>query len=185
MKKNVLMVLVLVLLNSSLIFAEMNLKRPGIIVVHEWRGINDFAKKRAVDLAEEGFVAFALDMYGDGREIPMSEARNMSGRIGSDYPLIEKRFNAALDILKGSRYVDADIITSVLAFQGDGDPAAPYEKQQEFIAEMKESEEDFSYVIFGNVPAHNFTNAAGRSYHEIEAEMAWASMLTFFESIFE
>ncbi|MDY0220564.1 MAG: dienelactone hydrolase family protein [Desulfobacterium sp.] len=45
-------------------------KRPGILVVHEWQGINDYAKKRAVDLAEEGYVAFALDMYGDGKEIP-------------------------------------------------------------------------------------------------------------------
>lgn len=204
-------------------------KRPGIIVVHEWRGINDYAKKRAEDLAKEGYVAFALDMYGDGKEIPQSEARSMSGKIGSDFPLIESRFNAALDILKSSEYTETSniaaigycfgggivlnmarlgtdvkgvvgfhsslntgltaekgkISTKILAFQGDMDPAAPYEKQQAFIQEMKDAEADFSFVTYGNVPAHNFTNPAGRSYYENEANLAWAAMLNFFDTIFE
>ena len=203
--------------------------RPGVIVVHEWLGINDYAKKRAVDLAKEGYVAFALDMYGDGNEIPTSEARSMSGKVGSDFPLIEKRFNAALDVLKDAPYVDesnigaigycfgggivlnmarmgteingvvsfhasintgltatrGDVKTKVLAIQGDGDPAAPEEKQKAFIAEMKNSGADFSYIVFGNLPAHNFTNPDGRSYYETEANLAWASMLTFFNSAFE
>src|SRR5438477_8531605 len=42
-------------------------KRPGVLVVHEWWGLNDYAKKRAEQLAEMGFVAFACDMYGDGK----------------------------------------------------------------------------------------------------------------------
>jgi dienelactone hydrolase len=40
--------------------------RPGVIVVHEWLGLNEYAMKRAVDLAKEGYVAFAADMYGGG-----------------------------------------------------------------------------------------------------------------------
>ncbi|MBN1685351.1 MAG: dienelactone hydrolase family protein, partial [Spirochaetales bacterium] len=87
--------------------------RPGVIVVHEWLGINDYAKKRAVDLAKEGYVAFALDMYGGGKEVPMSEARTLSGRVGSDFPLIEKRFNAALDVLKAAPYVDTSNIAAI------------------------------------------------------------------------
>jgi len=39
-------------------------KRPGILVVHEWWGLNDYARKRATQLAGMGYVAFALDMYG-------------------------------------------------------------------------------------------------------------------------
>ena len=203
-------------------------KRPGVLVVHEWQGINAYAKKRAVDLAKEGYVAFALDMYGDGKEIPRSEARAMSGKIGSDYPLIQKRFNAALEILKKAEFTDknriaaigycfgggivlnmarmgtdingvvgfhssintgltagkGDIKTKVLAIQGDADPAAPVEKQQAFLEEMKESGADFSYIVYGNLPAHNFTNPSGNSYYEDEANMAWASMLVFFDSIF-
>lgn len=202
--------------------------RPGILVVHEWLGINDYAKKRAVDLAKEGYVAFALDMYGDGKEVPMSEARNMSRRVGSDFPLIESRFNGALHILKSNRFVDqsktgaigycfgggivlnmarmgtevngvvgfhssintgltagkGDIKTKVLAIQGDGDPAAPPEKQNAFRREMNESGADYEYIIYENVNAHNFTNPEGRSYYEDEATQAWESMLEFFDSVF-
>ncbi|MTV64678.1 dienelactone hydrolase family protein, partial [Streptococcus pneumoniae] len=39
-------------------------KRPGVIVFHEWWGLNDYAKKRAEMLAKEGYVAFCADMYG-------------------------------------------------------------------------------------------------------------------------
>lgn len=203
-------------------------KRPGVLVVHEWQGINDYAKKRAVDLAKEGYVAFALDMYGDGKEIPLSEARTMSKAVGSDYALVKKRFNAGLDVLANAEYTDknktaaigycfgggvvlnmarmgtdmngvvgfhssintgltaqkGDIKARILAIQGDSDPAAPEEKQKAFIKEMQESEADFSYIIYGNVPAHNFTNPAGKTYFEREANMAWASMLVFFDSIF-
>lgn len=204
-------------------------KRPGILVVHEWQGINDYAKKRAIDLAKEGYVAFALDMYGEGKEIPGSEARSMSQKIGTDYPLVKDRFNAALEILKNTEYVDSDNIaaigycfgggivlnmarmgsdikgvvgfhssintglmaekgdikTKILAFQGDQDPAASKEKREAFIKEMNDSEADYTYVIFANVAAHNFTNPSGNSYYEDESELAWASMLAFFNKIFK
>ncbi len=42
-------------------------KRPGILVVHEWWGLNDYARSRAEQLAELGYVAFAVDMYGKGK----------------------------------------------------------------------------------------------------------------------
>jgi dienelactone hydrolase len=257
MRKSYPVVLALVVLGASLVFAQpmggnirteeisysvdgqkfvghlaydasSTARRPGVIVVHEWLGINDYAKKRAVDLAKEGYVAFALDMYGDGKEIPMSEARGMSGKVGSDFPLIKKRFNAALAVLKGARYVDPDKIaaigycfgggivlnmarmgtdikgvvsfhasintglnagkgdvkTRVLAIQGDGDPAAPADKQKAFVEEMKGAGAKFSHIVFSNLPAHNFTNPSGGSYYETEANLAWASMLAFFDSIF-
>jgi dienelactone hydrolase len=42
-------------------------KRPGVLVVHEWWGLNEYAKWRAGELAEMGYVAFAVDMYGDNK----------------------------------------------------------------------------------------------------------------------
>ena len=42
-------------------------KRPGVLVAHEWWGLNDYAKLRAEMLAETGYVAFAADMYGAGK----------------------------------------------------------------------------------------------------------------------
>jgi dienelactone hydrolase len=70
--------------------------RPGVIVVHEWTGLNDYAKYRARELAKQGYVAFAADMYGGGKEVPTSEARSLSGQVGSDFPLIIERFTAAI-----------------------------------------------------------------------------------------
>jgi len=42
-------------------------KRPGVLVVHEWWGLNDYAKRRARELAGLGYNALAIDMYGDGK----------------------------------------------------------------------------------------------------------------------
>ena len=42
-------------------------KRPAVIVVHEWWGLNDYAKNRARQLASLGYIAMAVDMYGDGK----------------------------------------------------------------------------------------------------------------------
>jgi hypothetical protein len=61
-------------------------------------------------------------MYGDGKEIPRSEARVKSREVGSD-------INTGLTSKKG------DINTEILAIQGDSDPAAPIEKQQAFVNE--------------------------------------------------
>ena len=44
-------------------------RRPGVLVVHEWTGLGDYAKMRARKLAEMGYVAFAVDMYGKGRRL--------------------------------------------------------------------------------------------------------------------
>jgi len=44
-------------------------KRPGVLVVHEWWGLNEYIRKRARKLAELGYVALGLDMYGEGKQI--------------------------------------------------------------------------------------------------------------------
>ena len=201
---------------------------PGVLVVHEWLGINDYAKKRAVDLAKEGYVAFAVDMYGGGKEFPVTEARTVSGKVGAVFPLIKARFNGALEELKKEGLVDSkkiaaigycfgggivlnmarmgtdlagvvsfhgsvntgltarkgDILTKILAFQGDGDPAAPLPRRESLNKEMAEAGASFEYIIYPGVAAHNFTNSAGSTYYPKEAELAWQSMLGFFRKIF-
>ncbi len=86
---------------------------PGVIVVHEWTGLNDYAKFRARELAKEGYIAFAADMYGGGKVVPFAEARSLSGQVGSDFPLIRERFNAALDVLKSRQNVDRKSIGAI------------------------------------------------------------------------
>ncbi|VUD48011.1 Carboxymethylenebutenolidase [Thalassocella blandensis] len=73
---------------------------PGIIVVHEWWGHNDYARKRADMLAEMGYVAFALDMYGDGKVTTHPQDANaFMMEVGANTELAEKRFDKALEVL--------------------------------------------------------------------------------------
>ncbi|WP_409295315.1 dienelactone hydrolase family protein [Pseudomonas sp. KCJK8670] len=76
-------------------------KRPGILVVHEWWGLNDYAKRRARDLAALGYNALAIDMYGDGKhtEHP-DEAKAFLEAAMKDPEGAIKRFDAGLELLK-------------------------------------------------------------------------------------
>lgn len=89
-------------------------KRPGVIVVHEWWGHNPYARKRAEMLAKEGYIAFALDMYGEGKtaEHP-SDAGDFASKISQNAPLARKRFEAALDELKQHPQVNPEKIAAI------------------------------------------------------------------------
>lgn len=82
-------------------------KRPGVLVVHEWWGLNDYAESRARKLAEMGYVAFALDMYGKGQVTSHpSQAGEWAGKIRSNTEEWRARALAGLDILKKQETVD-------------------------------------------------------------------------------
>jgi len=84
-------------------------KRPGVLVIHEWWGLNDYAKKRAKMLAELGYVAFAADMYGDGKVTRHAkEAGAWKDQITANIDAWQKRALLALDILKKHPSVDAN-----------------------------------------------------------------------------
>ncbi|MFP5428145.1 MAG: dienelactone hydrolase family protein [Gammaproteobacteria bacterium] len=76
-------------------------KRPGIVVVHEWWGLNDYAKRRARDLAALGYNALAIDMYGDGKntEHPADAKAFMAAAL-KDPKAAAARFDAGLELLK-------------------------------------------------------------------------------------
>lgn len=81
---------------------EAGTKVPGVIIVHEWWGLGEHVRDVADQLADEGYVAFALDMYGDGKTTTeASEAMEWSGEIKSDPELAKRRFLAARDELLG------------------------------------------------------------------------------------
>ncbi|XCF05029.1 dienelactone hydrolase family protein [Tamlana crocina] len=89
-------------------------KRPGIIVIHEWWGHNDYVRERADMLAELGYTAMAIDMYGNGKEAAHPEdAGKFSGVVRNNVPLATARFDAALEVLKNHPSVDASQIAAI------------------------------------------------------------------------
>lgn len=82
-------------------------KRPGILVVHEWWGHNDYSRKRARMLAEMGYTALAVDMYGGGKTADHPDnAKQFMSEVGGNLPLMKQRFKAAEKILKQHKTVD-------------------------------------------------------------------------------
>ena len=82
-------------------------QRPGVLVVHEWKGLGGYAKHRAEQLAELGYIAFAVDMYGKGvRAKDHEEAAKLSGIYRNDRQLTRGRILAALDYFKQHPLVD-------------------------------------------------------------------------------
>lgn len=89
-------------------------KRPGVLVVHEWWGLNDYARKRARMLAEQGYTAMALDMYGDGKMAHHpDDAQKFYNEVMNNEALEKARFNAALSVIKHEPTVDADNIGAI------------------------------------------------------------------------
>jgi dienelactone hydrolase len=75
--------------------------RPGVVIVHQWKGLSDYEKKRAEMLAGLGYVAFCADIYGQGvRPATAEAAGKLAGKFKGDRPLLRQRVNAALAKLK-------------------------------------------------------------------------------------
>ncbi len=89
-------------------------KHPGVLVVHEWWGINDYARGRAEMLAELGYVALAVDMYGDGKtaEHP-DDAGAFAKAVMSDLPEATERFEAAMKFLAAQPEVESGKIAAI------------------------------------------------------------------------
>ncbi|MEP1095449.1 MAG: dienelactone hydrolase family protein [Cyclobacteriaceae bacterium] len=86
-------------------------KRPGVLVIHEWWGHNEHSRKQAEKLAKLGYVAFALDMYGDGKntEHPDDAGKFMTAVV-SNMDVAKARFESALEQLKNHPNVDSEKI---------------------------------------------------------------------------
>jgi dienelactone hydrolase len=89
-------------------------KRPGIIVVHEWWGLNDYARKRADMLAQLGYVAFAVDMYGDDKVTEHAkEASGWMQQITENVDAWQRRAMLGLDVLKKQELVDTANLAAI------------------------------------------------------------------------
>jgi dienelactone hydrolase len=88
--------------------------RPGVLVVHEWWGLNDYIRRRARMLAELGYTALAVDMYGDGRVADnAADAGALMTAVVNDRKAAEARFAAAYDLLKAQPGTDGDRVAAI------------------------------------------------------------------------
>jgi dienelactone hydrolase len=93
---------------------EITGKRPGVLVVHEWWGHNEYARQRARMLAELGYTALAVDMYGDGKNTAHpSQAKEFMMAVMNNMPVAKARFMAAQDFLKKQDTVDGNKIAAI------------------------------------------------------------------------
>ena len=89
-------------------------KRPGILVVHEWWGLNEYARSRAKQLAELGYTALAVDMYGDGRSTDHpKDAGAFAASVMKDPQVALARLQAAMEALKSQPTVDPEQIAAI------------------------------------------------------------------------
>jgi dienelactone hydrolase len=96
-------------------------KRPGVLVVHEWWGLNDYARKRARMLAELGYTALAVDMYGEGKQaLHPDDAKKFSSELMKNFDDAKARFMAAMEFLKQQPSVDPTRIAAIGYCMGGG-----------------------------------------------------------------
>lgn len=89
-------------------------KLPGVLIVHAWKGIGDHERKSAERLAADGYVAFALDIYGKGvRPKTNPEAAKQAGKYRGDRALLRARAAAGLEVLRKQPRVDPERIAAI------------------------------------------------------------------------
>lgn len=145
MRRKSLFIIVALLLTASLAAAEIETKtveyedgdvvlegylarpvgkeaRPGVLIVHQWKGLGEFEQGKARALAELGYVAFAVDIYGQGvRPTDASGAGKQAGKYKGDRKLYRQRLVAGLEQLRKVAGVDPKRIGAIgFCFGGTG-----------------------------------------------------------------
>jgi dienelactone hydrolase len=89
-------------------------EQPVVLLIHDWNGIGDYEKRRVQMLAEQGYAAFAADLYGQGiRPSNPEESREQSSQLYQDRPTMQKRLFAGLAQAQTMAGVDADQVVAI------------------------------------------------------------------------
>ena len=94
--------------------AEGDQPRPGVLVVHEWWGLNDYARHRARELAALGYSALAIDMYGEGCNTrdPAQAGQLMHAALANP-ALLRERFLAGMELLRQQPGTDGALLAAI------------------------------------------------------------------------
>jgi dienelactone hydrolase len=89
-------------------------KRPAVLVVPEWWGLNDYVKMRVRKLAELGYIAMAADVFGEGKiAANPTEAQQYTGPFYKDPTLAKSLLDVALTKLKGYSQTDVNNLAAI------------------------------------------------------------------------
>lgn len=89
-------------------------KRPAVLVIPEWWGLNDYTRMRTRKLAELGYIAMATDMFGDGRVAKdPTEAQSFTAAYYKDPALVKTVLDAAAAKLKSYPQADASKLGAI------------------------------------------------------------------------
>lgn len=89
-------------------------KRPAVLVVHEWWGLNDYPRSRAKQLAQLGYIAMAVDMFGDGKTAADPKQAMALVEPFHTLPLLTKsRLDAAINKLKDQPQTDTSKMAAI------------------------------------------------------------------------
>lgn len=89
-------------------------KRPGVLVVHQWKGLGDYEKKRSEMLARMGYNVFAVDIYGKGvRPQTPQEAAKEAGKYKNDRALLRARVLSGLGILRRHELTETKKVAAI------------------------------------------------------------------------
>lgn len=98
--------------SGYLVDGSRGVTAPGVLVVHEGPGLTEHPKERARKLAELGYVAFAVDLYGE-TDPPLARARELTTLLLSDRAALRKRMRCGLDVLLQQDNVDAQRLGAI------------------------------------------------------------------------
>jgi dienelactone hydrolase len=88
-------------------------RRPAVLIAHEGGGLDDHAKGSARRLAELGYVAFALDYYGDGVPLPPEQMMPRFSALDGDRQMVAAIGRAGLEVLLASEYADPAKVAAI------------------------------------------------------------------------
>jgi dienelactone hydrolase len=168
-------------------------KRPGILLIHDWTGLQEYAKQRTRQLAELGFIAFAADVYGKGvRPVDPQECGVQAGIYKSDRTLFRKRMNATLEVLKSHKQCDSQKLAAIgYCFGGTGviELALSGADLDAFVKEMDDAGVDWQMISYSGA-VHSFTkpdagddNSKGAAYNENADKRSREHMRTCFKEV--
>lgn len=92
---------------------QVEAPRPAVLVAHAWRGQDNFARQKAIELAQLGYAGFAVDLYGDGLSVDDSQAPKLMAPLFLNRALLQDRIGAAYDCVRTLAAVDPSKIGAI------------------------------------------------------------------------